>query len=547
MTRPIHSSQRNRPDFLDQSSPDKTTREPGSSPLPWYKVHSGESLAEDSDNREDDIDVLTAAASTPLHANDGKSVLFTSPLKKLHRLDLNKSSPKKSNGGKTFGSASLSNDIYDVKSGIMGSRPREQIDHQSDEDDDDDDDSDLSHDDIGNITFVDATNFNSTNEDSADDQRPSGSSLGSLEPPTYIRKRKLVESSAGTPITCESPSTENSSSHNVVDMSGVVGNETNESFLKISFSASDSTPCPPQPRKKLKLKSHLQDSTPSQPSRVNGPLLNLTSSRKLSVSNTPLLSKLNNATIDITDNNSSFNSTSSASKCSSKKIKVNSTPISQSTPANSRSNSPAYFTDESDEEINGYRFVKPNMKFKYETPQPRKYTQTPRGQHTGTRSALNEYNSSNFSGLPFGNYKIVGDFPVSAAGLMDEEGANIHIADKRIGDPYLYTSPSSSLEKDSHGLFVSYSRSQDKLPLAEHFKRNLDTEEMKSLVGDGVSVKSFYKQIVSSSECEMRTFLKKERLRWHPDKWESKLENSPFDETLIVHLSQVINGILEEL
>lgn len=524
MTRQVDPS-RNSPVFLDQLSPHKPSVTSDSSPPPWYKSHTGNSFTEELDHREEDLDRLTAA-STPLHINTGKSTLFTSPLKRLDQLDLNHSSPQ----------------IPSIpKLGSEIPRPeRNKIRYNEiQSDDDDENESSGFNEEIGNITFVDTTDYNPVN-----DGDKYHCPLEYLEPPTYIRKRKLGESSTDIAMTPSFSCIENSS-HQPEDMSGIIGNETNES-LKISFSASDSTPCPPQPRKRLKLEGSIQETTPSQPSRVTGLILNLNSSKKLSASSVPLLSKLNNATSDTADEVSSFNSLSSVTKISSSKSKACSTPISQSTPANSRPSSPAFVTEVSDEEVNGYRFVKPRLKFNYETPQPRTFSNHPyKLQNNVSRGLVNEYNATN-SGLSFKNYNIVGKFPVSAAGLMDEEDGNIHIADKRISDPYLLAPPSGPNKGGSPELLFQYMDSRYKLPLDEHFDKDLELDEMKQLISDGRSVIEFYRKIISLSELDMHRFLKRERLRWHPDKWASRLEDSPFDKAVIDLLSQEINRLIEE-
>lgn len=99
-----------------------------------------------------------------------------------------------------------------------------------------------------------------------------------------------------------------------------------ESLLKISFSTSYSTPCPIQPRKKLKLKD---DSTPSHPLRLKKPLLNLSCSTKVSAGSEPLIDKLNNA-----GDEDSYGDNSGEEEH--ERNPAQSTPISQSTPANSR-------------------------------------------------------------------------------------------------------------------------------------------------------------------------------------------------------------------
>lgn len=480
--------------FLDQLSP-------ASASSPWYcaAAHGDSSDVERTQNSQD-FDLL-AAESTPLHVNHGPSVLFTSPIKRLDKLHL------------------------DSKSSLPSAH-RQVLEPRVDSD------SDLSH--CGNLTIVEEDS-DSDNEASRSlekrsdsdessrlqDQLPDSDSSHSetsahisADPPKFMRKRKHTESPAPMEIT---PAHSNHTIPHGSDMSGIIGNDTAESILKVSFSASDSTPCPSQPRKRLKFK--IQDDTPSQP-RTR---LNLDCSKKLSASSLPLLSKLNNAQ----DSKDSDTSSADSLRLSHTKNNPNSTPISQLTPANSRPNSPAL---ESDDEINGYRFVKPN--FKYQTPQGRSTSAFPRN------GLLSAYHSQNFAGVA--NYEIVGDFPASAAGLMDEDG--VHIGDKRINDPYM-----GPAEKESDSVLLDEYLRSDKLPLLAHFKLELTHSEMSHLISDGKSVSAFYRAILPHASQEtMRGFLKKERLRWHPDKWSAKLDGSPFNQAVIGSLAQVLNALAEQ-
>lgn len=506
-TSPIHTMAR--PDrqarpacFIDHLSPNA----PDSLP-PWYKNRAANDSLDIEDSHRPTYDFLTCA-STPLHLN--KSVLFASPMKRLDKLHLSSAVETEKKGSEDGGAET-------------GDNSNDHDDHDDDGDQDDDD-----HFDVGNQTII--TKSDSENETDI---------LLSTQP-SFItqRKRKRLDSSMDVLMSPADLSADHTIPHGSAgkDMSGIVGNDTTD-MLRVSFS-SDSTPCPVQPRKRLKFKdSH--DTTPSQPSRVSKPLLNLSSSRKLSATNVPLLSKLNNAT----DSQDTDCSSPPADDFSQAKTNLQSTPVSQSTPANSRAPSPALLTETS-EEVNGYKFVKPDPKYKYQTPQSRLLPV-----HTAQHSSrlLNSYHSNDFSEISAGKYKIVGDFPVTAAGFMDEEDEEIHVGDKRINDPYLVPSPTSnspSFSKDTDDLRNLYMSSDTKLPLLAHFERELGNDEMDELINDGSSVPAFYKQIVPD---DMVVFLKKERLRWHPDKWHTRLELSPFTKANIDNVSQVINALIESL
>lgn len=452
-------------------------------------------------------------------------------------------------------------------------------------DDDLDDDEGLSPGGIADQTIV---------GESSSEEESSGSVFTQKILPMYIRKRKHLDSPMTRTPQHRHPLSQSSFT---CDMSGIRTVESHNStfsILKLSFSASDSTPCPPQPRKRLKFKlalsltlflplslSHMNlpqsIETPSQPSRVGKPILDISASRKLAASSVPLLTKLNNASAsdhtsasasddhsgddrDCNDHDSdepmenTEDSTRTGSSTQLSKFDVVSTPISQSTPANSRANSPApYEYEESDipnQEVNGFKFVRPITEPAYQTPVNR-YPAAPTPKLQQLR---NSYNSSDFSGSAY-KYRIVGNVPVSAAGLMDESSEDVHIGDKRINDPYAGMAPNSMSSPlpggrlSSAALLEKYHGTTDKLPLLEHFRRELEPEEMNQLINDGKSVWEFYKMILSSrlNDIHMMSFLKRERLRWHPDKWINKLEQSKFVGSNIENVSKVINLLIEEI
>ncbi|OBA20559.1 hypothetical protein METBIDRAFT_23304, partial [Metschnikowia bicuspidata var. bicuspidata NRRL YB-4993] len=434
-------------------------------------------------------------SSTPIHVHNGTSSLFNSPLKKLDRLDLNN---------------------------IKHRRASQSSEHDSQSDSD-------SNDEIANATVVEA-------EDSEGDgdHDPPSDPLQCLDPPVYVRKRKRADHTAMTPKFSFIKELHTPAE----DMSGIMDNETNESYLKISFSASDSTPCPPQPRKKFR--RNLQDGTPSQPSKISGPILNLMSSKKFSISGAPLVNKLDGA--EKSEEDTSFKS-SPASTTSLCKTKLSSTPISQSTPMNSRPGSPSQAVHGVGEKHVWCSLPRPDLKYSYYTPQP-KLTTTANRITSETKDFVRNYHSNNIL-MPFENYKIVGDFPISAAGLMDEGDQNIHIADKRINDPYLVI-PHGMKRKKFDDILMQYLNTSNRLPLLKHFESDLGIDEMKLLINDGKSVRYFYEEVLSLSDYDTRDFLKRERIRWHPDKWGSRLADSCFDMSLIGSLSLVINVLLEE-
>lgn len=474
--------------FLGHLSPAATA-----SP-PWYKKQAHASSDVEDGDHDTDFDFL-AGASTPL--NVSKSVLFASPMKRLDKLHLSAAVP---------------------------CIPEAEATADGDDEHDADDDAFL-----GNQTII-------TETDSDDDNDLLYSQ------PTYVpqRKRKHADTPdkhADSPDMHTTPSAhDHTIPHGSADMSGIMDCRSADSALRISFSASDSTPCPIQPRKRLKFKNP-EELTPSQPSRVHRPLLNLSSSRKLSASNVPLLSKLATA-----DNDDSLETSSDFSRS---RGDASSTPISQSTPANSRAPSPAFVSEDLGDGINGYKFVHPDAKFKYQTPHSRPTSAYPHIQHNSSL-LLRAYNSNDFGQLSAGKYKIVGAMPITAAGSMDENDDDLHVGDKRINDPYL-VAPESLADDANQELRALYVGKSDKLPLLVHFERDLDNDEMDALINDGSSVWAFYTHIIGTDSDDLTMFLKKERLRWHPDKWNNRFADSCFVKSNIDNLSQVINGLIEHL
>lgn len=432
----------------------------------------------------------------------------------------------------------LANDSLDASKFHINSLDIVAEEHHEDDNDDDDDDEGLSPGGIADQTII---------EESSSEEETSGPVFALRLLPMYIRKRKHSDSPMAMTPQQRHPLSQSSFT---CDMSGIKTAESHNStfsILKLSFSASDSTPCPPQPRKRLKFKQPAHEETPSQPSRVGKPMLDISASRKLAASSVPLLTKLNNASASDHDSDEPMESTGTGSSMQLSKFDVASTPISQSTPANSRANSPAAYEESPDQEVNGFKFVRPTTQPIYQTPVNR-YHAAPTPQLQQLR---NSYNTSDFSGAC--KYKIVGNVPVSAAGLMDESSEDVHIGDKRINDPYSGAAPTSSPLPSgrlfSAALLEKYGASTNKMPLLEHFRRELDPEEMNVLINDGQSVWAFYKMILLSrlNDIHMVSFLKRERLRWHPDKWVNKLEGSVFVQSNIDNLSKVINLLIEEI
>lgn len=466
---------------------------------PWYK----KPLNSDPDDPDNEFDFM-AGASTPLKVNHAKSIMFLSPMRKLDNLHLDTG----------FASSSFLEEEEDEPNGnlVPSGEPH------ADENDDSDGYG------PGDNTII--------NESSDDDDDDDLEILNTA--PVYVRKRKHSETPLAMEITPNANYTipHGSSGKN---LSAYLSNLTSDSIGKISFSASDSTPCPTQPRKRPKFKPDAD--TPSQPSKLHKPVLDLSNSRKVVSSTAALMSKLSEAHDDMSEDDETPLTYQSEHTTTNQQ----STPISQSTPANSRAPSPGLSFEESEQDVGGFKFVRPTHGLKYQTPLSRPTSAYP---HQNAESLRASYHAGS---LPLGgSYKIVGEFPVSAAGLMDEEDESLHFADRRINDPYAAPSPVNPAKgKESAKLRELYLGATDKLPLLSHFQRALTEAEMLFYIDDGKSVLAFYQEIIDHGS--EYAFLKKERLKWHPDKWVGRLETSPFTKDVIDRLSQVINGIMDDL
>ncbi|KAM9916361.1 hypothetical protein OXX59_010038, partial [Metschnikowia pulcherrima] len=373
-----------------------------SSPLPWYASDYRGSISEESENPEDDFEKLTAA-STPLHVGMGSVNLFASPSNKLGRLDINRGSPTQhtpKDVQRKIPTTEFPNSLCFRK---QNDAPVTSINKGPEHDFKGYDatytpDADEA---IANMTFMEVPIYD---DDDDDDGHDTSFDSASHIPkrPVYSRKRRFIDSLAGE------YSTPSQKLSQIEEMNtGDVGNETSDSLLKASFCGLDFTPCPSQPRKRAKTEKTIHDLTPSQPSKVNKPLLDLTSSKKLSSSNASLVQQLNNTIIadKLQRSSSSKKVISATSSC----LNVSSTPISQSTPANSRPNSPAYYRDSDDEEINGYGFVKVNPEFNYETPKPRVIPANKSDRKfSSVLSEAKDYNSKKYANNSLEGYEIVG-------------------------------------------------------------------------------------------------------------------------------------------
>lgn len=478
------------------------------SPTKWYhnKQDSDDELA--TPKKELSFDIV---ASTPLFTEKNAGPLnisFSSPMSKLNNLHLSSQTIPESDEPKNDASPPgshedyASTDVYD-----------ERFDNYYYDDDDDEDE--------------DEGEANRTISLDGDD--PHCLPLHST-PPVFVNSRKRP----------------NLSDANATNDDMEITNNTSTYSLKLSFS--DSTPCPEKPkRKKLKFKD---DSTPLNRAQTKH-VLNLSSSFKTSAN--AMLSKLNDVHSngahphDIYDTYDDDDDARSSPLHTTLFSNSQSTPISQSTPANSRAPSPPV------EPSHNYL-----PKYSYTTPVNRMSSQfnysSPRNSSSGKPSITlkQSYNKGDFD---FQKYKIVGEVPVTSAGLMDEKDDDVDIADKRMNDPYLITPQSDCgmenepILHDGDGQLRHDYMTSTKLPLLPpnyHVQTTLSVARINELLTKN-DVLRFYTLIAQDS---IKELLKQERVKWHPDKWVSRLKEAHefwFDMSTVHNISQILNSLIEEL
>ncbi|KAL7664487.1 J domain-containing protein [[Candida] zeylanoides] len=381
-------------------------------------------------------------------------------------------------------------------------------------------------------------------------------------PPVYLNSKKRgIDHSLDMIIT---PCAPHDSSKRVPTASADLMSICGSNSSKLSFSNSDSTPCPPQPRKRLKFKSVTPSGTPSNVGGTRKKLLNLGSSTRVSAS---ILTQLNTVRHDDfaedddspppTEPMSAWTGTLTADTTAN-------TPISQSTPANSRAPTPPQLSsspsppkvtpgpkappvaEEFGEPINGYKFVR--LAAEPRSSQPYYSYKTPESTHSRNEVPLVR------NGAGASRYEIVGEFPVTSAGLMDENDEDLHIGDRRINDPYLNPrdapkSQRSAAEAEQERRqrvtreYLSSTNAAD-LPLLKLYEGTrdaMDKQTILSLINDNSSVLEFY-QFISTNALDT---IKRDRIRWHPDKWRARGTDS--DKEIVDNLSQVLNALVERL
>ncbi|EDK45146.1 hypothetical protein LELG_03325 [Lodderomyces elongisporus NRRL YB-4239] len=533
-------------------------------------------------------------ASTPLHPNNNNTISFLSPMRRLNELHLE---------------SEIILDL-DLEGSENEGKYRGEYEHQDENEDSiDKNQDDLMADDafdenaIGNKTIINNSDESDDEPDDESDDQSGSSQLEQqpvspppLQPPRFIniKKRQHLHIDAvrySTPIMHEVPmaagsalgvpngvpngvSTTATSKTNDSMMS--ICKKSNESTpgsaLKFSFSPNDSTPCPTQPkRKKLKFK---------QASTKN--ILDLSYARKTSLQELP--PKLHGTDANSNSNVDDKTGDENDSFSFEKRCDLESTPISQSTPSSLRASTPPLPmpSQEYGPSINGYKFVKPQIPTQSQAQsqtQTQTQTQTQAQAQTQTqtqahhKTPLFKYetpeNGNRYNKLKehynSRNYEILGELPISSAGLMNENEENVHVGDMRINTEMNNSDQTAldtideiddfTVERIRHEY---HNEGRVRLPLLppNSYRNDLQFEELKHLLTVD-SVESFFELIAQGP---MLDLLKQERIKWHPDKWVGKLDSggvrnrkeaghSDNDGGLtmqtIEHLSQIINSLFE--
>ncbi|CAI5756162.1 unnamed protein product [Candida verbasci] len=370
----------------------------------------------------------------------------------------------------------LQSDIFEIKSDITSENEYEEADKTINEEDD---------------------------EEEEEEEEEEKQEESQIDPPQHIsRKRNYIDSTATPMVITPLGSNNNSNSF------------SNYSKLS-SISNSDSTPCPPQPkRKKLKFK---------QESSRNILHLNY-AKKKIVENNKPLIYQ---DQPDSDEELEDLNNTMSR--------KLESTPISQSTPASSRASTPPItnnnfnnISEEYGQSINGYKFVKHNTtsksktnlyNYNYETPIDNFKNQC----HTHYTQLRDAYIRN--------DYEIIGELPVTSAGLMNENESGIHVGDKRIIN-------------ETNQLRVDYLE-DSRLPfIPPYFYQNNLPKNLQLKLVSKYNLRTFYNLILEDNE-SLIEFLKIERIKWHPDKW-IKFEHIEIIQLLSQTINELINDIKRE-
>ncbi|EGV64453.1 hypothetical protein PSN45_001523 [Yamadazyma tenuis] len=361
------------------------------------------------------------------------------------------------------------------------------------------------------------------NSNSSDDEEDNAAHTPHVTSrPVFVGKRKRANVSdvdMVTPTSFHSRSTHSQPSQKSDSMSVCSHTDTSLSNFKLSFSNSDSTPCPVPAKKKLKF---LTDATPISNKKH---LLNLSHSVKTTVSE---------VSYEFHDyqqyQHDSDVETSSPMPFAA--LESQSTPISQSTPSNSRAPSPesspsaAYGADVS---------AGAASPVGSDDSSNRSAGSSPSSPHHPVLPSVNGYRL-----IPTDHqYEIVADI------TNDSE---VHIADQRIEfdqedssnpratDPYLCAPPEDPKENRLE-IRRKYMASFQ-VPL-------LNVPSSKAEILEAISAESvlgFYEFIRLKDET-LTELVRKERLRWHPDRWVSTHE----DRDVIHAVSSCLNAVWEQL
>lgn len=522
-----------------------------------------------------DLDISNVGSSTPVNSS------FLSPIKKLDKLHLHNLSDINE---EDVGNKTIINSSDGLESSPVNDHGNDHGDSHGSE-----------HHEISNQVA------NSSDDSDANDSDANEYSNEHLiNNPTYVNKRKRETSDIDIDMMTPD-SNEANFSHSGINLNNadslrsslssrsmsICSNNNNSNItstslsnLKLSFSNSDSTPCPLPAKKKLKFKEHTLT-----PINTKKKLLNFSNSIKTNVQDMNSVPPYND-----NDNDNDLEDDAHSSPIQTVyKAGIQSTPISQSTPSNSRLPSPILepqqphtdvhseqhsgdedkvdneVVDEADEDMEDLQSESytetPVQPQRYSTPgkvpplqQTPSSTVRPTSRYPAQQTPIITELQASINGYKLINkeveYEIIDDLDVnhdthiadqrieiSEEDDRDEEEANSQW-NPRVNDPYL-KEPESGPSDGKLQLRSQYMASKTQLPLLQEVPAYKDAI-MELITNENIL--KFYEYIVMPQE-SLTDLLRQERIKWHPDKW---VNNTSVDISIVESVSKSINSLLEE-
>lgn len=355
--------------------------------------------------------------------------------------------------------------------------------------------------------------------------------------PLYVNKRKRINTSDIEMITPVSRSISNSNERDQINNMSICSNVTSTSLsnLKLSFSNSDSTPCPVPAKKKIRY----DQNTPITKKK----LLNFSHSVKTKIDDL-IFNDKNPHIYDNEDNEyNEYNESDDNNEGNehyrddndlNTKLEMNyyhSTPISQSTPSNSRIPSPTSSRKSTPIKSTPIKStpIKTDHTLSLHNISIDDSYQTPIFESRKTIRGYTLINKEVDPDLDEADQRFENNND-------SEDDESSFVGNTRINDPYL-TEP----KFESHLRTEFFNKDLSKLPLLQDYY-NLEKHEILKLITP-TNIYNFYEAIILDEP--MIELLKNERVRWHPDK--RSFVNSSIDLDLVNAISQCLNSIIDNL